>query len=177
MKHTTGVLVFVIALSFAAVVHAQKPRMGISGSRMDINEKTGAVTLLDANLLVSDDTYIDAGKAVFIVSGDADPTSVDLSESVVVHQGVGLATAKSAIYYPELKSLTADSLITRNVGSNPRLLAASAGTTTWTCSSGTLYRNGTSTGGSSACWGSNEVSCTGDGGNRVNLRVASTNCS
>ena len=176
MKHLTGVLAFVVALGFAAVVHAERPGMGISGSRMDINEKTGAITLLDANLLVRDDTYIDAGKAIFIVSGDADPASIDLSDSVVVHQGAGFATAKSAIYYPELKSLTADSLITRNASSNQRLLTASAGTTTWTCSSGTLYRNGTSTGGSSACWGSSEVSCTGTGGNRVNLRLASSSC-
>ena len=138
----------------------------ISGSSVRTDAVTRVVTVQDAEFpLGGSSATVSADSVSFIAPRVGNPVSVQLGKLARISQQGRVLLASDAVYYPELDTLTAQSLKGEGIAGS-----------TWTCQSGILFQDGASTGKSSMCWGAAEISCTGSGGNRVRYLSSSPNC-
>lgn len=155
-----------LLLSGALYAKVSDFNFDISGSTVKTNGATGAITVNDAEFsLRNSSAIVSAPQAAFIAPSKGNPGSVQLSGDTRISLDGKTTIISEATYYPELDELTGKSI---------RLLGP--GSPTWSCQSGTIYRDNVSTGQSSMCWGSALVSCTGSGGNRVKYTSSSSSC-
>ena len=155
-----------LVISGAIFAQASNFTFDITGSRVITNQSTGVITVKDAEFpLMRSSALVSASQAEFVAAKKGNPSSVNLPEGARITYEGKTTIVSEAIYYPELDTITGQSI---------QLLGP--GQPVWTCQAGTIYKDGASTGQSNMCWGSAEVSCTGSGGNRVRYISSSTNC-
>lgn len=154
------------AISGAIFAGTSNFTFDISGSKVTTNQSTGVITVKDAEFpLMRSSALVSANQAEFVAPKKGNPSSVSLAGGArITHEGK-TTIVSDATYYPELDTITGRSI--QFIG---------PGEPVWTCQAGTIYKDNVSTGMSSMCWGSAEVSCTGSGGNRVRYISSSTNC-
>ena len=156
-----------IGLILSGVVAAQATGMSfdISGASVQTNQTTGVITVVDAEFPLSrSPAVVTASKAIFVAPKTGNPASVKLVGEARITLNNETAIISGATYYPELDELTGNSIQFLGPG-NP----------VWTCQGGIIFKDGTSTGQTSMCQGSAEVTCTASG-NRVKYISSSSNC-
>lgn len=171
MKSRNGVLLFTLAISVASLgaVSAQSPTL-VQGRSIDVDAATGH-TIAKKATIADRHLRIDAGQAQYTIDQTEEPRVVDLSDGVTIRSDDGLTVRTSnATYYAELQTVSSHQL-TVNRDVTPFAVV------TYTCQSGTLFANGVSTGGGSACHGYSYISCGGSGGNMVTMVRLKQACS
>lgn len=162
----------IAALISSVVVSAQKSGF-LSGAKIELDEKSGHTVVTDARIKGEEGFFISAGRASFTIDENETPRSMELTDLVQFQVGASRGLADRAVYYPELQLLSAAQITFFAEQSRNSLMSPSLGVS-YTCSSGILYANGRSTGGSSTCsnlssGGSVSISCGGSGGNEVQM--------
>ena len=155
-----------LAISGAISAQVSDFNFDITGSKVTTNQSSGVVKIKDAEFpFMRSSALVSTDQAEFVAPKKGNPSSVSLPDGARISYEGKTTIVSDAIYYPELDTITGRSI---------QLLGP--GQPVWTCSAGTIYKDSVSTGKSSMCWGSAEISCTGSGGNRVRYLSSSTNC-
>jgi hypothetical protein len=148
----------------ASTALAQKPGL-LSGERFDYDQATGNTHVSKARIM-DEGLVLTAGNASYTVDENETPRSIELTGGVKFQIGNNIGAADRAVYYPELQVL-----------SSRRVSLLSDTTVTYSCQSGTLYANGTSTGSSSTCVGFLQIGCGGSAGNTLTITRLKYACS
>lgn len=176
MNAKIGKIAFVLAVGLfaSAAIHAQKAEF-LSGDRIDYDDATGHTVVFKARIAGGDGLALLSGKAQFTVDENETPRSIELTGGVNIQVHEGYGTADRAVFYPELQLLSAQQISFERSANSSTIVSPSA-MVSYTCSSGTLYADGVSTGGSSVCFGYTEIGCTGSGGNTVYMVMRPYSC-
>lgn len=169
MKSRNGFLLSVISIAALGISSANAlPPSLISGKSVNLDPATGHA-LVEKPRITAERLIIEAGRGEYTIDQSNTPRVVDLSSGVMIDEGGITASASNATFYPELQLLSTSQLTVRTTVGPLAVIS-------YTCQSGTLFANGVSTGGSSACHGFSDISCGGPGGNSVIMVKRKLSC-
>ncbi|WP_155844881.1 hypothetical protein [Arenimonas oryziterrae] len=135
-------LTLVSATTFAAKENSDLSIKGTSATSTD-TANPATIKISDAEFSVPGAVEIASKNAIVHSDKNGIVQYVELSDGVGIAGNDVTFSAKNAVYYPELATLTSDSLASFSPGSNQPVV--------YTCKSGIIHENGVSTGMGSVC--------------------------
>jgi|APLak6261704052_1056271.scaffolds.fasta_scaffold13382_1 hypothetical protein len=168
MLLTMFALTMIAGVTYAAN-SARTTDFKFSATRVEAQGDSGNMTAYEATIPLQAGGSISAKSARFTVdNGQVRSVALPDGSSYEVG-GVTSKVSGDAVFFPDLQIIKAKKIFTLD---GP----------TYSCSAGTLYINGTSSGGGSTCVnnrrgaGSNTYSCGGSGGNTVQVMLSPYSC-